>query len=200
MKNTKKRVFSTKGILTMAVAMLMAGSFNYAEAQGMGQGQGQGYGDAQGRQVNQGRKQGKMGKKGKTNKQSNYNSAGFRFGPRMIEELKITDEQLVKIDAIRFEFKKKMIDVKANKQKIQLEKREAIKNENFTKAKSITKEYFKTRATEEVDKLNMMEKMLNELTPEQRKKFTNLKRNRGSMNGVDRGTGRRGGMRNTTNN
>ena len=184
MKNGK-RVFFTKRILTMAVAMLMVGSFNFAEAQGMGQGQG--YGKGQGKQM----KQGKMGKKGKMHKKGKFNkNAGFRFGPRMIEELKITDDQLVKIDAIRFEFQKKMIDVKANMQKTQLEKREAIKNENFTKAKSITEAYFKNRAIEEVDKLDMMEKMLNELTPEQRKKFSTLKRNRGGM--MDGARGARG--------
>ena len=192
MKNTKKRALSTKRFLTMALVMLMVGSFNFVGAQGMGQGQG--YGEGQG----QGRKHGKMGKKGKKMKKSRGGN-GFNFGPRMIEELKITDDQLVKIDAIRFEFQKKMIDVKANMQKTKLEKREAIKNEDFAKAKSITEAYFKNRATEEVDKLDMMEKMLNELTPEQRKKFTTLKRNRGGMRDGARGTGRRGN-RNSMNN
>jgi len=178
MKNSTKKV-STR-LLTMALVMLMMGAFNFVGAQGMGDGQG--YGNGQGKKM----RQGKMGKKGKKGKKN-----GFHFGPRMIEELKITDEQLVKIDAIRFEFQKKIIDIKANMQKTKLEKREAIKNEDFTKAKSITETYFKIRASEEVDKLDMMEKMLNVLTPEQRKEFKTLKRSRGNMRGNERG-GRRG--------
>ena len=183
MKNTKR---VSVRFLTMALVMLMVGTFNFVSAQGMGQGQGYG------------KKQAKYGKMGKKGRKMRKGGNGFHFGPRMIEELKITDDQLVKIDAIRLEFQKKRIDTKASMDKIKLEKREAIKNEDFSNAKKITEQYFENRKVEEINKLDMMEKMLNQLTPEQRKKFKTLKRSRtghhhgykGKMDGSNRGPGR----------
>lgn len=51
------------------------------------------------------------------------------------EELSLTDEQTDKIGNINFEFRNKMIDLKAEMEKLQLSKRHEMKSDNPDKAK-----------------------------------------------------------------
>jgi len=120
---------------------------------------------------------------------------------RMMEALELSDAQKNKIEALNFEHKKQMIEVKAELETLQLDKREAMKDNDFAAAKKLNSKIFDTKEEIANARLDLKEKIMKELTPEQQEKAKELhkkigrrkmmKEHHGGKDG-GKGEGRRG--------
>lgn len=127
---------------------------------------------------------------------------------RMMETLELTDAQKDKIETLNFEHKKQMIATRAELKTLELEKREALKDDNFAAAKKLNIKIFDKKAEIANARLELKENIMKELTPEQQEKAKELhkragrkmmKEHRGAKDGakeghknVEKGEGRRG--------
>ncbi|MBN2789406.1 MAG: hypothetical protein JXR69_04400 [Candidatus Delongbacteria bacterium] len=107
-----------------------------------------------------------FGRKG-FRKGGDFEGRGDGFGPRMIEMLELNDDQIEKMHKIKVEFDKKEIDLKATEKKLRIDKKEAMKDMDFSKARSITKEMSKTRTDLQILHIDEKEKMAMVLTKDQ---------------------------------
>lgn len=103
-----------------------------------------------------------------------FGKRDHEFGPRMIEMLNLTDEQVEKMHKIKIKYDKMEIDVKAEQKKLGIDKKEAMKNMEFDKAKKITKQMSELRTKHQIMNIDQKEefsKILNKEQIEKMKKF-----------------------------
>lgn len=94
---------------------------------------------------------------------------------RMIEPLNLTEEQMDKMQQMRFENQKWMIDMKAKLEHKMLELREYTHmNPNEKKALAVAEEIGKLRTEMEKNRISQHFKMRNLLTAEQKEIFDNM--------------------------
>ena len=98
------------------------------------------------------------------------------FGFYIMQELNLTEKQEEKINSIKTDFKKKGIDLHSEIEKLRIDKREAMKNEKFSKAKSLVDEISTVRIQLNKNRISLQEAIHNELTDEQKKKLKKLKK------------------------
>ncbi len=114
---------------------------------------------------------------------------GFGFA---LKELNLSEDQQNKIDDLNIKHKKEMIDLRADLKKMELEKHEAMKDADFSKAKSLTGNIFDKKAEIAKKRISLHEDIYKILTPEQREAAKKLHANRPAA-------GRRGRMQKARN-
>lgn len=97
-----------------------------------------------------------------------------QFGPRMFEYLEMTDEQIEKFHDIKVKYDKMEIDVKADQKKLGIDKRESMKDMDFSKARKVTKEMAEVRTKLQLMKIDQKEELSKILTKEQLEKFKKM--------------------------
>jgi len=99
---------------------------------------------------------------------------GFGMRMEMIEELELTDKQIEKLGTIKTAHLKQNIQLKADLEILQIDKREAMKTKNFTAAKKVNAEISKLRLQMNISQIDQQESIWNELTDKQKEKATKL--------------------------
>lgn len=84
------------------------------------------------------------------------------------EELKLTETQQEQMHNIHLDHEKEMIKLRADLETLRIDKREAMDKENFSKAKSLTKQMTKLRESKALKQIEMREKVSKILTDEQK--------------------------------
>lgn len=147
------------------------------------------------------------GKEGRLSRKGHDEMRGDMQMGRMAEALELTDAQKEKIETLTFEHKKEMIASRAELKTLELEKQEAMKDDDFAAAKKLNIKIFDKKAEIANARLELKENIMKELTPEQQEQAKELhkkagrkmmKENRGDRDGKKDGNkteGRRG-MRN----
>ena len=151
--------------ITMIIAiMLIASTALVAQGHGMGSNCGE-----------MNHKQGHHNFQGKGMRQGHGDGMGMGFA---LQELNLSEDQENQIEKLRVKHQKDMIDLRADLDKINIEKREAMKNADFSKAKSLIDKIYGKKA--EIAKKNLAhhENVYNILTPEQREAAKKLHANR----------------------
>lgn len=95
----------------------------------------------------------------------------------MMSKLNLTADQKAKIEKIRTAHQKTMIDLKADLQKKQVEKRDVIRNSNYAKADLVkqTEEMNKLRDKIALERANFLGDVTSVLTDAQKAELKNLK-------------------------
>lgn len=156
------------GRLVLAVAgVCMACAF--AGAQGMGGGPGAGPGFGQRRPPIE-RAFGPRGDRGR-----------WWNNPRMVEQLKLTDDQRKAMDAILLQHRETLIDLRASLQKAELEMEPAMRNDQPNEAKILAQIDKVAQARAELEKANarFLLALRSKLTPEQWKQVQEIRANGG---------------------
>jgi len=111
--------------------------------------------------------------------------------PRMVAELKLTDEQRKAMDGILLEHREKLIDLRASLQKAELELEPLIKDDQPNEARILAQIDKVAQARAELEKANarFLLAIRGKLTPDQWKQVQALRDRRGQQ---DRGWGRDG--------
>ena len=122
----------------------------------------------------------------------------------MMEALELSDAQKDKVETLTFEHKKQMIEVRAELETLLLEKKEAMKDNDFAAAKKLNAKIFDKKEEIANARLDLKDDIMNELTPEQQEKAKDLhkkmgkrkmmKEHRGGKDG-EKGEGKRGNHR-----
>ena len=94
------------------------------------------------------------------------------------EELKLTTEQKEKIEDLRLEFKKEMVDIDAKLERLRIEKREASKDNKFSEIKDLNEKLSEIRVEKMNRGVDLKEKIYTQLTDEQKKTMKELKLNK----------------------
>ena len=116
--------------------------------------------------------------------------------PQTIDQLKLTDEQRRAMDDILMQHREKLIDLRANLQKAELELEPLMKGDqpNETKLTSQIDKVAQARAELEKANARFLLAIRGKLTPEQWKQLQddrmNIRRNQGQGQGLGRGQGR----------
>ncbi|MCK5761164.1 MAG: hypothetical protein KAH33_07710 [Candidatus Delongbacteria bacterium] len=135
-----------------------------------------------------------MGKRGRErgeHRDEKFERDEHRFGPQMIEFLNLNDEQVEKMHKIKVKFDKKEIDVRAEQKKLRIDKNEAMKDMDFTKARRVTKKMSEVTAKIQlmnIDQKEEISKILNREQIKKMKKF-HLMRNKGGRRDGKKGKG-----------
>ncbi|MGA8730848.1 MAG: Spy/CpxP family protein refolding chaperone [Terracidiphilus sp.] len=114
--------------------------------------------------------------------------------PRIIERLKLTDEQRKEFDNILLQHREKLIDLRANVEKGELEMEPLVRADQPDEAKILGQIDKVAQARAELEKANAryLLALRSKLTPDQWKQVQEFRENRGMRNGNDRGWGRDG--------
>jgi len=96
----------------------------------------------------------------------------------MFEELELTDTQHVQISELRDTHRKWSIQHNADVKTLQIDKDAALRDNDFTKAKKITKQIFEKKSTAAIKRLELRESIWNILTKEQQEKCNTMKHQR----------------------
>jgi len=91
---------------------------------------------------------------------------GFPFW--MAEELGLTDDQIEKIDDYQDDARKVAIDLKADINKLQIDKKNALEDENYKEARKIVDQIFLKKATLAKEIITVKEKIDSVLTQDQK--------------------------------
>ena len=120
-----------------------------------------------------------------------FERGDHRFGPQMIEFLDLNDEQVEKMHKIKVKFDKKEIDVKGEQKKLRIDKGEAMKDMDFAKARTVTKQMAQVMTKIQLMKIDQKEEMSKILNKEQIKKMKkfHLIRNKGGRRDGKKGKG-----------
>ncbi len=173
-----------------------------AIAQGIGIGMGNGNGMGMGQGMHKG-----MHKRGIMNDSNSILPGGKWWkNPEVVQKLNLTDEQVNKIDSIFLNYMDKLIDLKAQLEKKNLDFKTLIENNNFDRnsALQMFDEIANLRVKIKRELFLMKLDIRDQLTPEQRATLKTLRENfrremmmnRMKMRGERRRGGRRGmGMR-----
>ena len=94
----------------------------------------------------------------------------------MCENLDLDDAQQDKIEKFRSAHRKEMIELKADIEIKLVDKRDAMKDQDFAKIKKITSEIFKLKETIALKNIDQHEKIWNILTTKQQEKAGELRR------------------------
>ncbi|MCK4980572.1 MAG: Spy/CpxP family protein refolding chaperone [Candidatus Delongbacteria bacterium] len=121
----------------------------------------EGHGDFHGRKD--------MGRK--DHRREGFERGDHRFGPQMIEYLDLTDEQVEKMHKIKIKYDKMEIDLKADQKKLRIDKNEAMKDMDFTKARNVTKAMSESRTKVQLMNIDQKEEMSKILSKEQIEKM-----------------------------
>lgn len=103
------------------------------------------------------------------------------FGPMMFEELDLSKEQIEKIEQIKIKHRKMNIDLDAEKEKLQIDKHQAMQDMNFSEAKNIVKKISDVRLKGQNAKIDEMAEMTKLLSKDQLEKFRELHSAHGRM-------------------
>lgn len=106
----------------------------------------------------------------------NYRGKDDMCGMRMIDQLDLTDAQIDKINDLRKEHQTKIVELKADVGKLQIDLKEANRNTDFKKAKSINDKIYKKKGEIAKKRIELNEKIFNQLTEGQQEKITTLKK------------------------
>lgn len=90
------------------------------------------------------------------------------FGPEMFKELKLTADQIKKIDEIRDNHRKEMIQLNADLEKKRIDEKNAVINEKYADAKKISKEINALHGTISEKRIDLIENIGKQLTAEQK--------------------------------
>ena len=156
------------GRVVLAVTgVLMAGAFAGAQGMGVGQGAGPGFGQ---RRPPIERAFGRQGDRGR-----------WWNNPRMVEQLKLTDEQRKAMDAILLQHREMLIDLRASLQKAELEMEPAMRNDQPNEAKILAQIDKVAQARAELEKANarFLLALRSKLTLEQWKQVQEIRANGG---------------------
>ena len=116
--------------------------------------------------------------------------------PRIIERLKLTDEQRKEFDNILLQHKEKLIDLRANVEKAELEMEPLVRADQPDEAKILAQIDKVAQARAELEKANAryLLALRSKLTPEQWKEVQDFRENRGMGDRDGKGWGRDGQM------
>ncbi len=95
-------------------------------------------------------------------------------GMDMMQDLKLTDAQKKKLDQLRFDHQKAMNSLEAEIENLQMDIRQALKNDDFTVAKRYTQQLFDKKLAHATARLNHMEQVMQELEAEQKEIFRTM--------------------------
>jgi len=93
---------------------------------------------------------------------------------RIRDELDLTKKQIQQMDELRSSNKKETIRTKADIRILEIDKKDALKIKNFTKAKKIVSDIFKLKETLAIKKIEIQEERWNILNAEQQAKVEEL--------------------------
>ena len=133
---------------------------------------------------------------------SQGNQGRWWNNPKMVDELKLTDEQRKSMDAIFYKHREKLVDLRGTVQKAELEMEPLMRDDQPNEAKILAQIDKVAQARAELEKANarFLMDLRNKLTPEQWKQVQTIRNNRqqGQRGWEQRGQGRdgqgRGGM------
>ncbi|MBN2857061.1 MAG: Spy/CpxP family protein refolding chaperone [Candidatus Delongbacteria bacterium] len=103
------------------------------------------------------------------------------FGPMMFEELDLSKEQIGKIEQIKVKYRKMDIDLDAEKEKLQIDKHQAMQDMNFSEAKNIVKKISDVRLKSQNARIDEMAEITKLLSKDQIEKFRELHSAHGRM-------------------
>jgi Spy/CpxP family protein refolding chaperone len=103
------------------------------------------------------------------------------FGPMMFEELDLSKEQIEKIEQIKIKYRKMNIDLDAEKEKLQIDKHQAMQDLNFSEAKNIVKKVSDVRLKVQNARIDEMAEITKLLSKDQIEKFRELHSAHGRM-------------------
>ena len=108
--------------------------------------------------------------------------------PRIIERLKLTDEQRKEFDNILLQHREKLIDLRANVEKAELEMEPLVRADQPDEAKILAQIDKVAQARAELEKANAryLLALRSKLTPEQWKQVQDFRQNRGMRDRDDR--------------
>ncbi|MDA3838597.1 MAG: Spy/CpxP family protein refolding chaperone [Candidatus Delongbacteria bacterium] len=129
-----------------------------------------------------------MGRRGERREKGDH-----KFGPRLKEMLNLTDQQVEKMHDIKIKYDKKEIDLNATSKKLRIDKKEAMKDMEFTKAKKITNELSDIRAKMQIMDIDQKQDISKLLNKEQIEKFKKLHMMQNKMHKNDK-MGKKGRM------
>jgi Spy/CpxP family protein refolding chaperone len=113
----------------------------------------------------------------------------------LMEELKLSKEQMKKIDALRADHEKAINLKQAELENLMIDERNAMQNDKFDQVKAINKSIADLRLFIANARVDHHAAMLKELTPEQKDKFKEIMpMGKGKMDGQGMGKGRGKGM------
>lgn len=115
----------------------------------------------------------KMSKGGDHSKKMQVKHDGFQM---MCEELELTDTQKEQMEELRISSKKGMIVAESDLKLLEIDKRSAMKDKNFKQAKKIVGDIFEIKQEMAENRIEQHEERWNILTPEQREKAEELKK------------------------
>lgn len=93
------------------------------------------------------------------------------------KNLELTSAQEKKLEEINIKHRKTIIDQKAEVEKLNIDKKSAMQNENFTQAKRLTEQIGKIKTDMEKIKIEHIENIMKELTTEQKEQLKEMRRN-----------------------
>lgn len=116
--------------------------------------------------------------------------------PRVIERLKLTDEQRKEFDNILLQHREKLIDLRANVEKAELQMEPLVRADQPDEAKILAQIDQVAQARAELEKANAryLLALRSKLTPEQWKEVQEFRENRGMRDRDGKGWGRDGQM------
>ena len=99
---------------------------------------------------------------------------GFPFW--MAEELELTDAQIDKIDEYQDDSRKVSIDLKADIEKLHIDEKNALENENYKEARKVIDQIFEKKATLAKERISLKEKISSVLTEDQKDMLKDLRK------------------------
>ncbi|MFZ0746921.1 MAG: Spy/CpxP family protein refolding chaperone [Terracidiphilus sp.] len=114
--------------------------------------------------------------------------------PRIVERLKLTDEQRKEFDNILLQHRETLVDLRANVEKAELEMEPLVRDDQPNEAKILAQIDKVAQARAELEKANAryLLALRSKLTPEQWKQVQDFRQNHGMRKGEDRGYGQGG--------
>lgn len=109
---------------------------------------------------------------------------------RMTEELNLTPDQEKQMREIHREFERKTADIQNEIRKLNIDREEAMEKEDWVKVKKVIDQVHLKKADLAKSRVDMHEKILKVLTPEQRETFKKIHADRPGPGRMQRGMGR----------
>jgi len=101
---------------------------------------------------------------------------GFSFW--MAEELELTEYQIEKIDDYQDDSRKVSIDLKADINKLQIDEKNAMEDENYKEARKVVDQIYQKKATLAKELITLKEKISSVLTEDQKDMLKSLLKNK----------------------
>ena len=107
-------------------------------------------------------------------REKNYCHNRLGLSHRMLEELELSKDQAEKVEQIKIRYKKMNIDIDAEKEKLKIDKHQAMKNLNFSEAKNVVKKISDVRLKGQNARIDEMSEIVKILNKEQNEKLKEL--------------------------